>query len=255
MPYFTDIREAKRYARNRPYFHPLTITRAKEALGIEGSVGIALDVACGTGQSAAALTSVADMVIGLDISWGMLTAAMPNKQIRYVQARAEAVPFPDGLVPVLSCALAIHWFAREQFLGEAWRILSDEGLLLIYNNGFTGIMREDPAFQNWSQKVYGEHFPAPARDSKPLTPEEAAASGFVFIDEEKYENEVRFTPEELVAYLATQTNVVAAVVGGRESIDSASRWLLDQVRPYFPYEKATFIFRTKAWYLRKGRFR
>ena len=38
MPFFTDQSEAERYAQNRPYFHPLAIARAKEAMGFEGSV-------------------------------------------------------------------------------------------------------------------------------------------------------------------------------------------------------------------------
>lgn len=251
MPFFTDLSEAERYAQNRPYFHPLAISRAKEAAGLERTVPLALDVACGTGQSSAALTSIAERVIGMDISWNMLANAVGNERIRYVRARAEAIPFQSGSVPAMSTALAFHWFDREQFLHEAWRVLSAEGLLLVYSNGFMGIMREDPAFQNWSRGVYPERFPTPPRDSNPLTPEEAAGSGFAFIEEDIYENEVSFTPEELVAYLATQTNVAAAIDQGRESLESATQWLLDQVRPYFANTNATFVFRTRAWYLRK----
>ena len=80
---------------------------------------------------------------------------------------------------------------------------------------------------------------------------EAARSGFVFIEEDRYENEVSFTSEELVAYLTTQTNVVAAVEVGRESFESANQWLLEQVRPFFAKASATFVFVTRAWYLRK----
>ena len=58
-------------------------------------------------------------------------------------------------------------------------------------------------------------------------------------------------PEALVAYLTTQTNVVAAVEEGRESVVSASQWLLSQVVPFFANSSATFVFATRAWYLRK----
>lgn len=251
MPFFTDLSEAERYAQSRPYFHPLAIARAKEAASIKGTVPLALDVACGTGQSAGALTSIAQHVIGMDISWNMLTNAKRIERIHYVQARAESIPFRSASLPVMSCALAFHWFERELFLREVWRVLKADGWLLVYTNGFTGIMREDPAFQDWSWKVYPERFPVPPRDSNPLTAEEAAGSGFAFIEEERRENEVSFTPEELVAYLTTQTNVAAAIEKGRESIDSAHQWLLKQVRPYFAEARATFVFATRAWYLRK----
>jgi SAM-dependent methyltransferase len=251
MPFFADQAEAERYAQSRPYFHPLAIARAKEVVGIDDAVPLALDVACGAGQSAAALMSIADRVVGFDISRNMLANAERNERIQYVQARAESIPFQSNAAPVMSCALALHWFDRIQFLREVWRVLSAEGVLLVYNNGFTGIMKEDPAFQSWAWEAYPARFPVPPRDSTPLTPEEAAGSGFAFITEERYENEVSFTPEALVAYLTTQTNVVAAVEQGRESFESASQWLLEQVRPYFVNSNATFVFETRAWYLRK----
>jgi SAM-dependent methyltransferase len=251
MSFFRDLSEAERYARSRPYFHPLAIGRAKEATGLDGTVPLAVDVACGTGQSAAALVAIAERVIGLDISWGMLASAGRDERVSYVQARAESLPFRSDVAPVLTCALAFHWFDRDRFLGETWRVLTPGGLLLVYTNGFKGVMRENPAFRSWAWEAYPERFPAPPRNSEPLTPEEAAGSGFAFTGEESYENEVVFTPEELVAYLATQTNVVAAVERGQESFESAGRWLLQQVRPFFAGKTATFVFGSRAWYLRK----
>lgn len=251
MPFFTGPREARRYAQARPYFHPIAIERAKEVFGIESSFPLGMDIACGTGQSAAALTAIAERVIGLDISWNMLAAAGRNERTWYVQAQAESIPLKSGSVPLLSCALAFHWFDREQFLHEAWRVLHPGGLFLIYNNGFLGIMRENPAFDIWGPEVYGKRYPPPPRDSSPFTKEVAGQSGFVLIMEESYENEISFTPHELAAYLTTQTNVVAALDQGQESLESITRWLLDQIKPIFTSERGTFVFVTKAWYLRK----
>ena len=251
MPFFAHLDEAERYAQSRPYFHPLAIARAREAMGIERSVPLALDVACGTGLSTAALMSIAERAIGIDISRIMLLNAERSEQVRSLQARAESIPLQSGSAPLLSIALAFHWFDQDRFLREAWRVLGGEGLLLVYTNGFTGIMREDAAFEHWSREVYAERFPTPPRDSKPLSAEEAAGYGFAFIGEESYENEVGFTPEEVVAYLTTQTNVADAVEQGRESLESISQWLLEQVRPFFTGSSATFVFVTRAWYLSK----
>lgn len=251
MPFFIDLNEAKRYSQSRPYFHPIAIERAKETMGIIDIFPLAVDVACGTGQSATALTAIAQRVIGFDISWNMLAAADRYEGLQYAQARAESMPFQSGSVPIMSSALSFHWFDRDRFLNEAWRVLDLEGLLLIYTNGFRGSMRENPSFVDWGLEVYTKRFPTPPRDSRPLTKEEAGRSGFSLVMEDSYENEITFTPEELVAYLMTQTNVVAAVDQDHESLESANRWLLDQVRPFFANARATFVFGTKAWYLKK----
>jgi len=60
---------------------------------------------------------------------------------------------------------------------------------------------------------------------------------------------------ELVAYLSTQTNVVAAIQQGWETLESASNWLLDQVSSFFITDRATFVFGTRAWYLKKSSIR
>ena len=86
MPFFTHSDEAERYAQSRPYFHPLAISRAKEATGAEKSVPLALDVACGTGLSTTALMAIAERVIGIDISRNMLLSAKRNVRLRYIQA-------------------------------------------------------------------------------------------------------------------------------------------------------------------------
>lgn len=251
MSFFTGSGEARRYARSRPYFHPLVVARAKEVLGFKSAVPVALDVACGTGQSTAALTSIADKVIGFDISHNMLANVVRNDRVEYAQARAESMPFRGESVAFITCALAFHWFDRDRFLGEIWRVLDSRGKFLVYTNGFTGSMREDPEFQDWSQKEYPKRFPTPPRNSRPITREEAARKGFTLIKEERFENEISFSAKELVAYLTTQTNVVAAVREGRESLQSANRWLLKRVTPYFSAEEATFVFATRAWYLTK----
>lgn len=255
MPFFTDQNEAKRYLQSRPYFHPIAIERAKEVMGIEDTLPIGIDVACGTGQSTSALSGIAKRVVGFDISWNMLATAERNKMSQFIQARAEAIPLQSGSVPIISCALAFHWFDREQFFGEAWRVLNNEGWLFIYNNGFKGIMRENPLFSNWGQQVYGKRFPVPPRDSRSITSEVVRQLGFEFVKEDSYENDVSFTPEELVAYLSTQTNVVATIQQGRETLESASNWLLNQVSLFFVNDRATFVFGTRAWYLNKSPIR
>jgi len=249
--FFTGLKEAERYARSRPFFHPLAVDRARAALGILEGISYAIDIGCGTGQSSVALLPIANRVVGIDLSRNMLAHAERSARVHYAQARAEAMPFKSGSVLLITTALAFHWFDRHRFLGEAWRVIQGEGCLFAYDNGFRGVMRENPAFSDWTRDSYLKRYPTPPRDTKPLTSEEAVRFGFLLIGEDTFENEVAMTPEELVAYLTTQSNVIAAVDGGGETLDVAQTWLLDQVRPFFEAAQATFLFGTRAWYLRK----
>lgn len=68
---------------------------------------------------------------------------------------------------------------------------------------------------------------------------------------ENYENNVRFTTEELARYLETQSNVIAVVEEGSEDIEEVHAWLLRSLTPLFPGgAQATFVFGGYIWYLR-----
>ncbi len=251
MAYFSSKDEAERYARSRPFFRPLALDRALAALNVRERIPLAIDVGCGTGQSAVALLDIAESVVGIDISQGMLLYAERRSRVHYAQAFAESMPLRSDSTPLMTTALAFHWFDRERFLREAWRVIRGEGWLVVYNNGFRGIMRENPGFRDWGREVYLKRFPTPPRDSQPLTLEQAGKAGIAFIGEDTFDNEVTFTPEELVAYLLTQSNIVAAVDSGRDTLESAQAWLLDQVRLFFGDMPGTFVFGTRSWYLQK----
>ena len=84
-----------------------------------------------------------------------------------------------------------------------------------------------------------------------LTSKETVGAGFALISRDKYENDVIFSPIELVDYFITQPNVVAAIQTGRETVDSARYWILEQFHPFFDHDMGTFEFRTREWYFRQ----
>src|ERR1700676_573916 len=103
MNYFAFPTAAERYANGRPFFHPLAIKKIQSVCCGTGRINRALDVGCGTGQSALALLEIADDIVGLDNSAEMLSHAGRHARIRYVRACAEQMPFDDksyGLITV-----------------------------------------------------------------------------------------------------------------------------------------------------------
>ena len=252
MSYFAHRTAVERYARSRPYFHPLVIDMIRERLALAAPVGRALDVACGTGQSAVALRAIAAAVVGMDVSRPMLAAAPREVGLRYVVAAAEALPLADAAFDLLTVALAFHWFERGRFLAEARRVLRPGGWLVIYNNGFSGSMRENADYARWNRAVYLARYPTPPRHDAPLTDEDAAAAGFRFLVRERYANDVTFSLPELAAYLMTQSNVIAALEEGSERAEAIQAWLLAELAPLFSGPRATFPFGGTFWLLQKA---
>ena len=253
MNFFAHKSAAERYAQHRPYFHPLVIEKIKVHLEHNTPVEQALDVGCGTGQSTKALKEIAESVIGIDVSDEMLDLAYRQTGVEYYNASAEDLSlFDDGTFDLITTSMAFHWFDPNRFLSEAYKVLKTGGWLTPYNNWFSGQMKENESFEQWSRNIYLTRYPTPPRNSKLLTAELATEFGFSSFHMEGFQNEVEFTAEELSAYLTTQSNVIASVEQGNETIEDVYLWLVSQTKSYFNSTKATFVFGNSIWYLRKG---
>lgn len=249
--FFAHQTAAERYARGRPYFHPLVIDKIKEYLQLRVPVTHALDVGCGTGQSTVALKAIAEEVTGTDVSAEMLALAKAETGITYLEAPAEKIPLPDHTIDLLTVSLAFHWFNRADFLSEAYRLLRPSSWLIIYNNSFSGTMLENADYAVWNEQTYVVHYPTPTRNNQPFEAEDAKLYGFRFAFRESYSNNVIFTRDELASYLMTQSNVISAVEQGREKSSAVYRWLLGELETMFVESRATFPFRGSIWYLQK----
>ncbi|SRR6266487_483627 len=252
MNFFVYKTVAERYAKYRPYFHPLVIEKVKKYLNIQRPVEFALDVGCGSGQSTVALKEIAKFVIGMDISAEMLEFTEKKSGIQYIQGSAEELSIKSDSSDLLTTSLAYHWFNPKRFFADARRVLKNGAWLIISNNGFRGRMKEKPEFEQWITQVYEKHYPTPSRNSAPMTPEFAQQHGFNFPYQEDYQNEVQFTVEELAAYLVTQSNVIAATEQGNGKVEDVYDWLITQTRSFFQSEKVTFPFSGFIWYLQKA---
>jgi ubiquinone/menaquinone biosynthesis C-methylase UbiE len=118
--------------------------------------GVALDAGCGTGRHSAHLAARGHTVIGVDSSPEMLEQArakVPGGEFHV--ADLHDLPFPDGHVDLVVCALALmHVRDLEPVLAELVRVLRSGGSLvisdwrgLIGNRGFPVVKdRADGSF-------------------------------------------------------------------------------------------------------------
>ena len=93
-----------------------------------------LEVGCGSGQGLGYLARRAKLVVGGDLTAGLLARAQRHYQGRIGLARldAHALPFPDGVFDVILLYEAVYYLRDlEAFLAEARRLLSPGGAVVI----------------------------------------------------------------------------------------------------------------------------
>lgn len=250
MNYFSPRSAAERYAKGRPYFHPIIVERIREFLSIDNPLPSALDVGCGTGLSTVALKRIAQTIVGIDASVEMITLAPEENGVKYFVACAENLPFDENEFDLIALSQTFHWLDRNKFLAETSRVLRLNGWLVVYDNYFSGQMIENPDFQSWYREKYLAKYPIPPRAKITFALENTNPFGFHLLKEEWYENTIKFSLEELVDYLVTQSNVIAAVEGGTEEIDETRLWLTEGLRRIFKSaQEKTFLFNAPIWYL------
>ena len=224
----------------------MVIDRIKERLGMQEKLAVAIDVGCGNGLSTVPLGSIAERVFGIDPSQALLDLAIQASDVTYIFGRAEELPFPDDFAGIVTVSTAFHWFERNRFLGETFRVLQPGGWLVIYGNQFYADMVEDPRFAAWMNENYGRLFPTPPKPSEkepPFDAEQAKRYGFTFVTQENYQNNVPFSLGALINYLTTHSNIIARVEVEGEPIDEVRKHLHDELRHLFENRKeGTFRF-------------
>jgi ubiquinone/menaquinone biosynthesis C-methylase UbiE len=104
-----------------------------EALVHEGDLAgrRVLDVGCGTGNFAAALSERAK-VWGVDQSPEMLEVAQARApEVRFKQASAYALPFKDGWFDRATMWLVVHLLERHRAYSEIRRVLGADGRIAV----------------------------------------------------------------------------------------------------------------------------
>jgi SAM-dependent methyltransferase len=131
-------------------FVPVHQTALRLGRQILPQAGAVLDVGCGTGRllRAARPCYPAAELAGVDLAGQMVataTAVTPSGlRIRYVQARAERLPFPDARFDLVFATMALrHWADPPVGMAEVARVLRPTGTLVLADV-FRDCPRRDP---------------------------------------------------------------------------------------------------------------
>lgn len=119
----------------KQWFVPFVDEAIKFLTKSEGNI---LDVGSGPGLLVKEFSSRSKKikVIGVDISDMALKIAKQNnkgkKNVKFIRASAEKLPFPDHVFDLVTCKDSLHHFSNPQkFFREAWRVCKPNGKIYI----------------------------------------------------------------------------------------------------------------------------
>ena len=220
--HFSSVAEG--YRRARPGY-PESLIRYLSEIAPPGAR--VLDCATGSGQLAGLLRPVFPDLVACDASLDQLLHC-PADGIQRVLCRAEALPFPDASVGLMTVAQAVHWFDLAGFGAEVSRVLSQDGVLALIGYGLfdTECAELNALVRDYYSDTLGEFWPDERRwidqayEGLPLE--------LPLLHTRTFEYRQVWSVKRLVAYLETwsATRRLTAA-GGRSQFDQLACSMLE----------------------------
>lgn len=153
--------QSQQYQRFRPTYPPALY---RWLANLTPSHELAWDCATGNGQVARALVEYYARVIATDASVNQIAQCTAQDGITYEVARAEASPFADHSVDLITVAQALHWFDLPTFYSEAARVLKPNGALAAWSYQMLSITPAiDEIVNHYYHDVVGPYWPPERR--------------------------------------------------------------------------------------------
>lgn len=111
---------------------------------------LAVDLACGSGQSTFSLCGVFHRVVGVDISEAQIQFALEKakrfnnlkSKVEFIVCPASNLPFENSSVDLIHCSIAWHFLDPATVHAEVDRVLKTNGILAIYGQGFPRFLHQ-----------------------------------------------------------------------------------------------------------------
>jgi len=94
---------------------------------------LGLDVGCGTGQSALALTHFCEKVMAIDPSAAMLENAIPHDQIEYQHCNGQDLDFKPNTFDIITFAGSLYYARLQHLLNQVVQVAKPNAKVIIYD--------------------------------------------------------------------------------------------------------------------------
>jgi SAM-dependent methyltransferase len=222
------------YATSRPPVHRKVLGHVAARLAWPHPAEVALDIGCGAGASTSALlgSGLGRRIVGIDPSAAMVRQATAHVEgAAFLVGRAEALPVGPGGIGLATAAGSIGCTTVRDSLAEARRVLSADGVLVVYDFAFGHRSARCPDLAIWHTE-WLDRWPMPTTGAATIDsstfdggPLELTAWEFPAVT-------TTLTLAAYLDYLMTEGNVAGAV-GSGESPGEIRSWCEHRLRPLF----------------------
>lgn len=196
---------------------------------------------------------ITDKVTATDISEAMIAVCKNNfkeHNIQFYCAKAEDTCIPSEPYDIVTVAGVISWVDKRLFFNKMNEVMSDNGLLVIYDFWITNTMENNKMYKDWYDNHYLKEFPKPKRNEEEIIIEEFTKE-LMFEKKVIYKTVYEFALKEFVDFMMIQSNVNVTIEKGNKNIEDVSEWMYKTLKPIFEGEKRNLVFEGYSWYLKK----
>jgi SAM-dependent methyltransferase len=250
MTIYDSERLAAAYAFHRPPVHQHVIRAARarlDALGCRHAAR-ALDLGCGAGLSTAALEPIARVRVGIEPVRTMLRhRAKVAPGSHFVAGAAERLPFPARVFDLVAAAGVLNYADRASALLEIARVLTDRGVLLVYDFSGGRRLRQDERLDQW-YRAFETRYAYPPGYPMDVERLDYEGAGLRLAGYQDLQVEIPMTFDAYVAYAMSETNVEQAIAAGA-SEPAIHGWCRATLGPIFEGGPRSVIFDAYAAYI------
>jgi len=171
---------------------------------------LAVDLACGSGQSIDGLKRIARQIIGVDIGSNLLAdARQRHPEVTFVQGTGEAPGLDPESADLVTIATAFYWMDRAKVVETVSSLLKPHGVFAVYKYDFPWLLdpRNHIVERHLAEK-WDKHRSPRLKNFDHDTPDLIAASRhFEKVRQRTIENRVRMSVPQYVDFLASTSYV------------------------------------------------
>jgi ubiquinone/menaquinone biosynthesis C-methylase UbiE len=247
---YNSARLAEGYAFARPPVHPRVIELIAARLHITQPLDYALDVGCGAGRSTDALAPIANVAIGIDPVFTMLTHCHAVAPCAQFAVSLEPLPFADRSFDLITAAGSLNYADLDLFLPNAARVLKSNGTLVVYDFSAGRRFRDDDALDTWFAE-FANRYPFQHGYKLDVRTLDYARFGLRFDAYHEFEIALPITASAYLRYVLSETNVERAIAHG-ESEDAIRDWCTRTIEEIFGTIAHDVLFTGYVAYVKLG---